>query len=133
MQSFAQAAAGKVGVIGVDTRDPASYGSAFVADHKLTYPMLSDPDAKLSAALAANYLPVTLFLGADGGLRHVYVSPDPLDKQKLVDLVASLPRRTGDRVNEADPPDWMRPLLTRVATAQTVGFHHVPAAGRGRT
>lgn len=87
MQSFAQAAIGKVGVVGVDTRDPASYGSAFVADHKLTYPMLSDPDAKLSAALAANYLPVTLFLGADGGLAHVYVSPDPLDKQQLVDLV----------------------------------------------
>jgi peroxiredoxin len=87
MQAFAQAAAGKVGVVGVDTRDPASYGSAYVADHKLTYPMLSDPDAKLSAALGANYLPVTLFIQADGGLAHVYVNSKPLDQKTLADLV----------------------------------------------
>lgn len=87
MQAFANAAAGQVGVVGVDERDPASYGSSFVADHHVTYPMLSDPDAKLSAALGRNSLPLTLFVHADGGLAYIYVSPDPLDKRTLADLV----------------------------------------------
>lgn len=87
VQKFAEAAAGKVGVVGVDSNDPASFGASYVKNHGLTFPMLSDPDAKLSAALATNYIPVTLFIGADGGLEHKYVSTEPLDEKTLAGLV----------------------------------------------
>jgi thiol-disulfide isomerase/thioredoxin len=87
LQAFANASTGKVAVVGVDTRDSASFGSSYVADHKLTYPMLSDPDAKLSAAIGRSSLPLTLFVRPDGSLAYVYLSPQPLTTQKLAELV----------------------------------------------
>ncbi|NMO52200.1 TlpA family protein disulfide reductase [Actinoplanes sp. TBRC 11911] len=71
MQQLADAGAGKLRVIGVDTGDERDAGASFAADKKIDMPTLFDGDSKLQKAIASTTLPVTIFVDASGGT-HVY-------------------------------------------------------------
>jgi cytochrome c biogenesis protein CcmG/thiol:disulfide interchange protein DsbE len=71
MQRLADANAGKLRVLGVDTGDERDAGASFAADKSIDMPTLFDGDSKLQKAIASNNLPVTIFVDASGGT-HVY-------------------------------------------------------------
>jgi cytochrome c biogenesis protein CcmG/thiol:disulfide interchange protein DsbE len=85
MQELADATAGSLRVIGVDSRDTRDAAASFAADHGVSFPTLFDRDEKLLIALGKAALPITVFVDADGR-RHVY-SGKPLDKPTLGGLV----------------------------------------------
>lgn len=86
-QRFADRAAGKVTVVGVDIRDTRSAASSLAADLGVTYPNLFDPDERLRAELGVSALPATLFVDRDGRVRHLYNST-ALDDAALATLAA---------------------------------------------
>lgn len=86
-QRFAERAAGKVTVIGVDTRDSRSEAAGLAAHVGLTYPNLFDPSERLRLALGVAGLPATLFVDGEGRVRHLYNS-SPLDDATLATLAA---------------------------------------------
>lgn len=71
MQQLADAGAGKLRVIGVDTGDERDAGASFAADKGIDMPTLFDGDSKLQKAIASTTLPATIFVDASGGT-HVY-------------------------------------------------------------
>jgi cytochrome c biogenesis protein CcmG/thiol:disulfide interchange protein DsbE len=85
MQELADATAGRLRVVGVDTMDSRDAGASFAADKGISFPTLFDPDKKLLTALGKVNLPVTVFIGTDGG-RFVYTGK-ALDKPTLGGLV----------------------------------------------
>ncbi len=85
MQALADATAGNLRVVGVDTMDTREAGASFAADTGITFPTLFDPDKKLLTALGKINLPVTVFVGADG-TQFVYTGK-ALDKPTLGGLV----------------------------------------------
>jgi len=85
MQELADLTAGRLHVVGVDTRDGRDAGASFAADRGLSFPTLFDPEQKLLTGLGKVNLPVTVFVGADGG-RYVYAGK-ALDRPALGDLV----------------------------------------------
>ncbi|WP_199510200.1 TlpA family protein disulfide reductase [Nucisporomicrobium flavum] len=85
IQELADATAGRLRVIGVDTRDDRDAGASFASDHGVTMPTLYDRDQKLLTALEKLQLPVTVFLRGDGK-RFVYTG-EALDKPTLGTLV----------------------------------------------
>jgi thiol-disulfide isomerase/thioredoxin len=86
-QRFADRAAGKVTVVGVDTRDSRSAASSLAADLGLSYPNLFDPDERLRLEVEVSALPATLFVDRDGRVRHLYNST-ALDDATLATLAA---------------------------------------------
>ncbi|MFC0533436.1 TlpA family protein disulfide reductase [Phytohabitans kaempferiae] len=86
-QRFADRAAGKVTVIGVDIRDSRSAASSLAEELGVTYPNLFDPSERLRAKLGITALPATLFVDRDGRVRHVYNST-ALDEAELATLAA---------------------------------------------
>jgi len=86
-QRFADRAAGKVTVVGVDIRDSRSAASSLGADLGVTYPNLFDPSEELRAKLGVSALPATLFVDRDGRVRHLYNST-ALDDATLATLAA---------------------------------------------
>lgn len=95
MQELADATAGRLGVVGVDTGDSRDAGASFAADKGVSFPTLFDPDKKLLSALGRASLPVTVFIGA-AGERYVYTGK-ALDKPALGGLVRA---HTGVTVTE---------------------------------
>ncbi|MBB4759453.1 peroxiredoxin [Actinoplanes digitatis] len=85
MQELADLTAGRLHVVGVDTRDSRDAGASFAAGRGLSFPTLFDPDQKLLTGLGKVNLPVTVFVGADGR-RFVYAGK-ALDRPALGDLV----------------------------------------------
>jgi cytochrome c biogenesis protein CcmG, thiol:disulfide interchange protein DsbE len=85
IQALADATAGRLRVIGVDTRDSRDAGASFAADRGVSMPTLFDPDLRLLTALGKVNLPVTVFLN-DAGERFVYTGK-ALDKPTLGALV----------------------------------------------
>ncbi|MEV4635806.1 TlpA disulfide reductase family protein [Actinoplanes sp. NPDC049548] len=85
MQELADATAGRLHVLGVDTRDDRDAGASFATDHRVTIPTLFDQDQKLLVALGRTTLPVTVLLDRDGK-RFVYTGK-ALDKPTLGALV----------------------------------------------
>ena len=74
LQRFADETAGRILVLGVitaDTRNAAAFAGADFAVH---YPSLWDPDRQLLKALGRNAIPVTLFVDAQGVVRHLDMS-----------------------------------------------------------
>jgi hypothetical protein len=66
-----EAADGDVAIIGVDWQDPLpGRAIAFAEEYGLTYPQVADPEAATRAPLRVSGLPVTLFVDADGKVRH---------------------------------------------------------------
>lgn len=86
-QRFADRAAGKVTVIGVDTRDDRSAAGSLATDFGLTYPNLYDPSEQLRIKLRVTALPATLFVDREGRVRHLYNST-ALDDATLATLAA---------------------------------------------
>jgi len=86
-QRFADRAAGKVTVVGVDTRDRRSAASSLAVDLGLTYPNLFDESEQFRIKLSVSALPATLFVDRDGRVRHLYNST-PLDDAMLATLAA---------------------------------------------
>ena len=95
MQELADRTAGRLHVVGVDTRDSGDAAASFAADKAVSFPTLFDPDQRLLTALGKVNLPVTVFIGADGG-RYVYTGP-ALDRPALGELVRT---HTGVTVTE---------------------------------
>jgi thiol-disulfide isomerase/thioredoxin len=73
-QAYATRVGDRVAVIGVDTGDTRTAGTALLRDLGVGYPTLFDDQRRLLSAVERSALPVTLFVDADGGLRYVYNS-----------------------------------------------------------
>jgi cytochrome c biogenesis protein CcmG, thiol:disulfide interchange protein DsbE len=87
LEDFAQAAAGKVKVIGVISKDGVPQAGSFAADAGVTFPGAFDGDGRLMAELGLPGLPATYFLDADGAV--VYSETGPVASVgELEDLVA---------------------------------------------
>lgn len=86
-QRFAERAAGKVTVVGVDTRDTRAAASSLAGDLGVTFPNLFDPAEQLRAKIGVAALPATLFVDRDGRVRHLYNST-ALDDATLATLAA---------------------------------------------
>ncbi|MEU7903315.1 TlpA disulfide reductase family protein [Actinoplanes sp. NPDC049118] len=95
LQELADRTSGRLHVVGVDTRDGRDAGASFAADKAVSFPTLFDPDQKLLTGLGKVNLPVTVFVGADGG-RYVYAGK-ALDRPTLGGLVRA---HTGVTVTE---------------------------------
>lgn len=88
LAGFAKSTSGRVQVIGVDTGDTRTGAQSMVSDLGLSYPMLFDPDSRLSTAVGRKVLPVTLFVRAGGTIAYLYDGAKPLDQPAIADLVA---------------------------------------------
>jgi thiol-disulfide isomerase/thioredoxin len=87
LQQFADAATGKVQVVGVISKDGVPQAESFAADAGITFPGAFDGEGRLMAELGLPGLPATYFLAADGALVHTETGPvDSLDE--LEGLVA---------------------------------------------
>jgi cytochrome c biogenesis protein CcmG/thiol:disulfide interchange protein DsbE len=84
MQHLADRGAGRLTVVGVDTRDGRVAAASFGADHKITMPMLFDPDQQLLGALGRINVPLTIFVDSSG---RTFVDPLPLQPAKLAETV----------------------------------------------
>jgi len=56
-------------VLGVDTRDLEAPGRAFLAEYRITYPNVRDPDGTVARQFGATGVPETFFIGRDGRIR----------------------------------------------------------------
>ncbi|MEH1127062.1 TlpA family protein disulfide reductase [Micromonospora sp. CPCC 206061] len=86
-QRFAERAAGKVHVIGVDTHDTREAGGSLAEDLGVTYPNLYDRSERFRIKLSGRPLPVTLFVDQQGKIRHLY-NAAALDDAALATLAA---------------------------------------------
>lgn len=85
MQRLADATAGRLHVIGVDSGDDRGAAAEFATGRKVTLPTLADPDRALIGALGRPAIPITVFIDPTGR-RHVYDQVPP-DDVKLAALV----------------------------------------------
>ncbi|GIE87438.1 TlpA family protein disulfide reductase [Actinoplanes regularis] len=84
IQRLADATAGRLTVLGVDTNDTRTAAASFGADHGVSMPTLFDPDRKLVTALGVVSLPSTVFVDAAG---KMYVHRYPMDAADLTEQV----------------------------------------------
>jgi thiol-disulfide isomerase/thioredoxin len=84
MQRLADATAGRLTVLGVNTGDGRDAAASFGAAKNVTMPTLYDREQKLASALGRVLLPVTVFVDA-AGKRHVEALP--VDPPRLAELV----------------------------------------------
>ncbi|SNS65616.1 Thiol-disulfide isomerase or thioredoxin [Geodermatophilus pulveris] len=75
VQQLADAAGGRLAVVGIVSRDGAPQAASFAADAGATFPSAFDGDGEVMAGLGLNGLPYTYLLDADGGIAHVQVGP----------------------------------------------------------
>lgn len=73
MQQLAQAADGKVRVVGVISKDGVPQAASFAQDAKVTFPSAFDGQGSLMTKLGLHGLPYTYFLDADGGVTYTQV------------------------------------------------------------
>jgi cytochrome c biogenesis protein CcmG, thiol:disulfide interchange protein DsbE len=85
MQRLADATAGRLHVVGVDSGDDRDAAVDFATSRKVTLPTLSDPDRKLLGVIGRVNLPITVFIDP-AGKRHVYDQAPP-DDVRLAALV----------------------------------------------
>jgi thiol-disulfide isomerase/thioredoxin len=85
-QQLADSTGGQLLVLGVVTQDTADAAGSLATGLGITFPTLFDPSSHLQKALAQPVLPVTLFVDANGAVRHVDRS-GALTLPELVDLV----------------------------------------------
>ena len=91
--SFAQRAGDRVGLVGVLTTDTRERGLRFSQDFGIRYPSLVDDDGEVLRAFPPGP-PVTLFLDADGTVRHVESGA----VEDLAELEALVARHLGVRL-----------------------------------
>ncbi|WP_457637995.1 TlpA family protein disulfide reductase [Oceanithermus sp.] len=73
--------AGKLLVVGVNVQDPEENARAFVAEHKISYPMVLDGTADVAWIYRVKYLPTTFFISASGKI--IAIHRGPLSKSQL--------------------------------------------------
>lgn len=72
LQRLAENAGDDLVVLGVVTEDSRERAAALAQDLAVTFPAVFDPSAEVRRAAGALGLPLTLFVGPDGGVRHVH-------------------------------------------------------------
>ena len=88
LQRFADASGGAVAVLGVVTGDTRAAAAAFAEDVGVTFPSVFDEESAVQrSGLVPVALPVTLFVDAQGRVRHVEAAAIP-DQSTLDGLVA---------------------------------------------
>ncbi len=75
VQDLADAAADRVQVVGVISKDGVPQADSFASDAGVTFPSAYDRDGALMDGLGINVLPFTYFLDARGALVHTQVGP----------------------------------------------------------
>ncbi|MFE0528625.1 TlpA family protein disulfide reductase [Micromonospora parva] len=85
-QRLSERAAGQLQVIGVNSRDSRSGAQSIGEDFGVRFPMLVDQGEALQRELRRNAIPLTLFVGADGQIRHIDAT-GALDDAALATLV----------------------------------------------
>jgi thiol-disulfide isomerase/thioredoxin len=87
LQAFADEAGDAVLVLGVNTDDTWESAVAWAGELGVTYPNVFDPGSTFKAELGLPALPSTVFVGADGTVRHIE-SSSGLTRETLRALVA---------------------------------------------
>ncbi|WP_200210210.1 TlpA family protein disulfide reductase [Micromonospora coerulea] len=85
-QRLSERAAGRFQVIGVNSRDSRGGAQSIGEDFGVRFPMLVDQGDAFERALNRNAFPLTVFVGADGRVRHTD-STGALDDATLTALV----------------------------------------------
>ncbi|NES14734.1 MULTISPECIES: TlpA disulfide reductase family protein [Micromonospora] len=85
-QRLSERAAGRFQVIGVNSRDSRGGAQSIGEDFGVRFPMLVDQGDAFERALERNAFPLTVFVGADGRIRHTD-STGALDDARLTELV----------------------------------------------
>ncbi|MGC4747812.1 TlpA family protein disulfide reductase [Micromonospora sp. DT201] len=85
-QRLSVRAAGQLQVIGVNSRDTRSAAQSTGEDIGIRFPILVDQGEALQRELKRNFFPMTIFVGADGRIRHIDAS-GALDDAQLAKLV----------------------------------------------
>ncbi|SCG52399.1 TlpA family protein disulfide reductase [Micromonospora inositola] len=85
-QRLSERAAGRFQVIGVNSRDSRGGAQSIGEDFGVRFPMLVDQGDAFERALNRNSFPLTLFVGADGRVRHTDAT-GALDDATLTELV----------------------------------------------
>ncbi|MEV6693248.1 TlpA disulfide reductase family protein [Micromonospora sp. NPDC051196] len=85
-QRLSQRADGQLRVIGVNTQDSRAAAQSIGEDFGVRFPMLVDQGKALQRELRRNAFPMTVFLDADGQIRHIDTS-GALDDANLTELV----------------------------------------------
>jgi cytochrome c biogenesis protein CcmG, thiol:disulfide interchange protein DsbE len=75
LQQFASAAAGRVRVVGVVSKDGKPQAESFASDAKVTFPSAFDGQGELMAGVGIRALPYTYFLDANGAVTYTQVGP----------------------------------------------------------
>jgi thiol-disulfide isomerase/thioredoxin len=70
-QRFAESLRGRAEVLGVITSDTPSRAGSLARDLRISFPAVLDDKAELQRALGLNVLPITVFVAADGTVRHL--------------------------------------------------------------
>ncbi|MBQ1012068.1 redoxin family protein [Micromonospora sp. M51] len=85
-QRLSERAAGQLQVVGVNSRDSRSGAQSIGEDFGVRFPMLVDQGEALQRELRRNAIPLTLFVAADGQIRHIDAT-GALDDATLATLV----------------------------------------------
>lgn len=85
-QRLSERTAGQLQVVGVNSRDSRSGAQSIGEDFGVRFPMLVDQGEALQRELKRNAIPLTLFVAADGQVRHIDAT-GALDDAKLAKLV----------------------------------------------
>lgn len=85
-QRLSERAAGRFQVIGVNSRDSRGGAQSIGEDFGVRFPMLVDQGDAFERGLGRNAFPLTVFVGADGRIRHTD-STGALDDARLSQLV----------------------------------------------
>ncbi|GAA2714749.1 TlpA family protein disulfide reductase [Micromonospora olivasterospora] len=85
-QRLSERAAGRLQVIGVNTRDTRDAAQSIGEDFGIRFPVLFDQGESLRRGLERNAVPLTVLVDGDGRIRHVDTS-GALDDARLAALV----------------------------------------------
>ncbi|MEW2141204.1 redoxin family protein [Micromonospora vinacea] len=85
-QRLSERAAGQLQVVGVNSRDSRSGAQSIGEDFGVRFPILVDQGEAVQRELKRNAIPLTLFVAADGQVRHIDAT-GALDDAKLAKLV----------------------------------------------
>ncbi|MET8232879.1 redoxin domain-containing protein [Micromonospora sp. NPDC005298] len=85
-QRLSERAAGQLQVVGVNSRDSRGGAQSIGEDYGVRFPILVDQGEAVQRALERNAIPLTLFVDAQGRIRHVDAT-GALDDARLAKLV----------------------------------------------
>ncbi|MBQ0903487.1 TlpA disulfide reductase family protein [Micromonospora sp. U21] len=85
-QRLSERAAGRLQVVGVNSRDSRNGARSIGEDFGVRFPILVDQGEALQRALNRNAIPLTLFVDGQGRIRHIDAT-GALDDARLAELV----------------------------------------------